>query len=163
MTSLSIQSFAGDKLALLPILEPAIREGRSYPVNPAASHAEILAYWFAPGNSICVARNPAGSAIGTYYLKANSTGPAAHVANAGYMVHPEARRCGVGRAMAHDSFTRARAAGYRAMQFNLVIASNAAARALWREVGMEEVGRLKGAFRMPDGTYDDALVLYREL
>ena len=110
-----------------------------------------------------MARDGTGRVVGTYYLKPNSTGPAAHVANAGYMVLPEARRQGVARALAWDSFARAKAAGYRAMQFNLVIASNAGALALWRAVGMEEVGRLKAAFRMPDGRYEDALVMYREL
>jgi len=101
--------------------------------------------------------------IGTYYIKPNSTGPAAHVANAGYMVLPAARGRGVARAMALDSFARAKAAGYRAMQFNLVIASNAAALHLWRSVGMEEVGRLQEAFRLPSGQYEDALVMYRLL
>jgi len=28
---------------------------------------------------------------------------------------------------------------------------------------MDEVGRLPGAFRLPDGTFDDALVMYRLL
>ncbi len=152
----------GDEDALWAILEPVIRDGTTYPVDPAAGRADGLAYWFAPDKSVYVAE-AAGKTVGTYYLKPNSTGPAAHVANAGYMVLPSARGSGVARAMALDSFAQAKALGYRAMQFNLVIATNAAAIHLWRSVGMAEVGRLKQAFRLPDGRYVDALVMYRVL
>jgi len=161
--ALSISLFAGEQADLLPILEPVIREGRTYPLAVNASHAEMLGYWFAPDKTVYAASDSAGRLVGTYYLKPNSTGPAAHVANAGYMVHPGARRQGVARAMVLDSFAQGKAAGYLALQFNLVIASNIGALTLWRDVGMAEVGRLRRAFRMPDGTYDDALVMYREL
>jgi ribosomal protein S18 acetylase RimI-like enzyme len=151
-----------DDRALWAILEPVVREGTTYPIDPAASREAVFAYWFAPDKQVFVAEE-GGRVVGTYYLKPNSTGPAAHVANAGYMVLPTARGHGVARAMALDSFARAKASGFRAMQFNLVIATNAAALHLWRSVGMEEVGRLAGAFRSPSGEYVDALVMYRLL
>ena len=164
MSDLGFRSAARpqDDDALWAILEPIVREGTTYPVDPAASREDVFAYWFAPDKQVFVAED-GGAVVGTYYLKPNSTGPAAHVANAGYMVHPEARGQGVARAMALDSFARARAAGYRAMQFNLVIATNEVALHLWRSVGMEEVGRLPQAFRLPSGDYADALVMYRLL
>jgi ribosomal protein S18 acetylase RimI-like enzyme len=155
-----------DDDGLWAILEPGVREGLTYPVDPAATREAIFAYWFAPDKQVFVAEaaGPSGSVIvGTCYLKPNSTGPAAHVANAGYMVHPQARGCGVARAMALDSFARAREAGFAAMQFNLVIATTAAAVHLWQSVGMDVVGRLPGAFRLPTGEAVDALVMYRQL
>jgi ribosomal protein S18 acetylase RimI-like enzyme len=152
----------GDEDALWGVLEPVVRDGTTYPVDPAASRADVFAYWFAPDKQVIVAE--IGDRIaGSYYIKPNSTGPAAHVANAGYMVHPDARRQGVARAMALDSFARAKAGGFRAMQFNLVIATNHAAISLWRAVGMGEVGRLAQAFSLPSGEYADALVMYRLL
>ncbi len=152
-----------DDDALWAILEPVIREGSTYPVDPEATREDIFAYWFAPDKQVFAALDPQGSLVGTYYLKPNSTGPAAHVANAGYMVLGEARGQGIARAMAEDSFARAKAAGYRAMQFNLVIATNAAAIHLWSSVGMQEVGRLDEAFQLPSGEYVDALVMSRIL
>ncbi|MFC3100540.1 N-acetyltransferase [Altererythrobacter lauratis] len=153
---------AEDADALWTILEPVVREGRTYPVDPTASRADVLAYWFAPGKTVFVAELD-GCVAGTYYLKANSTGPADHVANAGYMVHPAARGKGLARAMALDSFARAKAMGFTAMQFNLVVATNHAAVHLWQDVGMQVVGRLPHAFRLPDGEMADALVMYRLL
>ena len=153
---------AGDEDALWAILEPVVREGATYPVECDADRVDIFAYWFAPDKQVFTAAR-AGEIVGSYYLKANSTGPAAHVANAGYMVRPDARGGGVARAMALDSFTRAKALGFLAMQFNLVVATNAGALALWRSVGMEEVGRLKLAFRHRELGLVDAVVMYRLL
>ena len=151
-----------DDDALWAILEPVVREGTSYPVDPRATRDAVFAYWFAPDKQVFVAEDEQ-QVVGTYYLKPNSTGPAAHVANAGYMVHPMARGRGVARAMALDSFTRAERVGFTAMQFNLVVATNMAALHLWRSVGMTEVGRLARAFRLPDGNLVDAVVMYRLL
>ena len=151
-----------DDDALWAILEPVVREGTSYPVDPKATRDDVFAYWFAPDKQVLVAED-GQQVVGTYYLKPNSTGPAAHVANAGYMVHPKARGRGVARAMALDSFAHAADLGFTAMQFNLVVATNMAALHLWRSVGMEEVGRLARAFRLPEGNLVDAVVMYRLL
>lgn len=152
----------GDDEALWAILEPVVREGLTYPVDPDAGREGCFAYWFAPDKTVYVAERN-GEVLGTYYLKPNSTGPAAHVSNAGYMVRPDARGQGVAREMAEDSFDRAKWQGYLAMQFNLVVAANEAALHLWRSVGMKEVGRLERAFRLPSGDFADAIVMYRLL
>ena len=53
--------------------------------------------------------------------------------------------------------------GYRAMQFNLVAASNEGAVRLWTKLGFATVGRLPGAFAHPEVRYVDALVMYKWL
>ena len=57
----------------------------------------------------------------------------------------------------------AKARGYRAMQFNFVIASNERAVRLWQSLGFEVVGRLPLAFQSPSRGLVDALVMYRAL
>ncbi len=151
-----------DRAALWRILEPVVREGASYPVSPDAPREAVFAYWFAPDKSVFVAE-AAGEIVGTYYLKPNSTGPAAHVANAGYMVRPDRRGQGIAAAMTRDSFARARARGYLAMQYNLVVASNQAALRLYGRLGMVEVGRLPLAFRHLKLGLVDAVIMYRLL
>ena len=143
-------------------MEPVIREGASYPLDPNLTRAGALDYWFAPGKSVYVAED-GDKVLGTYYLKANSTGLADHVANAGYMTHPAARGRGVGMAMARDSFARAKDAGFHAMQFNLVIATNVQAVHLWQKIGLQVIGRLPEAFRHKQHGLVDALVMYRLL
>ena len=70
---------------------------------------------------------------------------------------------GVVRAMAEHSFETARALGYRAMQYNFVVATNERAIGLWRSYGFEVAGALPGAFDHPKLGYVDALVMFRTL
>jgi ribosomal protein S18 acetylase RimI-like enzyme len=107
--------------------------------------------------------DPAQKIVGTYYLRANNAGGGAHVANCGYMVAGGATGRGVARAMCAHSLARAKERGFRAMQFNFVIATNERAVRLWQTMGFSVVGRLPGAFLHPTQGYVDALVMYREL
>jgi ribosomal protein S18 acetylase RimI-like enzyme len=75
----------------------------------------------------------------------------------------QARGRGVARTMCLHSMHEARAEGYRAMQFNLVVSSNESAVRLWQSLGFEIVGRLPEAFQHPRLGYVDAFVLYRSL
>lgn len=151
-----------DAAALWRILEPTIRAGETYPLPRDMDRAAALAYWLQPAHEVFVAERD-GAIAGTYYLKANTGGGGSHVANCGYMVAPDAWGKGVGRELAEHSFVRAKERGFRAMQFNLVIASNERAVHLWQSCGMEIVGRLPGAFRHPTLGFVDALVMYRTL
>jgi ribosomal protein S18 acetylase RimI-like enzyme len=65
--------------------------------------------------------------------------------------------------MCQHSLERAKARGFRAMQFNFVVSSNERAVRLWRSMGFETVGRLPRAFQHPTLGEVDALVMYRRL
>jgi ribosomal protein S18 acetylase RimI-like enzyme len=151
-----------DDAAIWRVIEPTLRAGETYPVPCDVSEAEALAYFRPPQNEVFVAE-AGGGIVGTYYLRANTGGGGAHVANCGYIVAPEAMGRGVARAMCMHSLERARERGFRAMQFNFVIATNAAAVHLWQSCGFEIVGRLPGAFEHPRAGFVDAFVMYRTL
>lgn len=151
-----------DSEALWAILEPVIRAGKTYTFDRDMGREAALAYWLGAEKTTFVLEQ-AGEVLGTYYLRANQAGGGAHVCNCGYMVAQGAAGQGVARAMAAHSFDAARAAGFRAMQFNFVIASNTRAVALWHALGFETVGRLPGAFAHPAQGEVDALVMFRRL
>jgi ribosomal protein S18 acetylase RimI-like enzyme len=65
--------------------------------------------------------------------------------------------------MCEHSLVHARSRGFRAMQFNFVVATNERAVRLWQLLGFAVVGRLPGAFEHPALGFVDALVMYREL
>jgi ribosomal protein S18 acetylase RimI-like enzyme len=65
--------------------------------------------------------------------------------------------------MCEHSLVFGKAQGFRAMQFNFVVSTNAAAVHLWEQCGFQEVGRLPGAFLHPKLGFVDALVMWREL
>jgi RimJ/RimL family protein N-acetyltransferase len=53
--------------------------------------------------------------------------------------------------------------GFRSVIFNLVFSENVAARRLWEKLGFKELGVLPGAVRKNDGTYQDAIIMFRSL
>ena len=153
---------ARDNDAIWDIIGPTIRAGETYVLPRDMSRTDALAYWRSPAHEVFVAETQ-GEVVGTYYLRANQPGGGAHVANCGYMTAPSASVRGVARAMCAHSLAHARARGFRAMQFNFVVASNERAVALWRSFGFEIVGRVPQAFAHPRLGLVDALVMYRLL
>lgn len=151
-----------DEPALWNVIEPTIRAGETYPLSRELTQADALTYWRSPQHEVFVAERH-GSVVGTYYLRANNQGGGAHVANCGYIVAPPAMRQGVAREMCLHSLDRARTRGFRAMQFNFVIASNEGAVRLWQSCGFTIVGRLPQAFEHPRHGLVDALVMHRML
>ena len=73
------------------------------------------------------------------------------------------RGLGLGRAMGEASLERARALGYAAMQFNIVVSTNHAAVRLWRSLGFRVLGTVPGGFRLPSGERVDHHIMFREL
>ncbi|MEM9757148.1 MAG: N-acetyltransferase [Pseudomonadota bacterium] len=151
-----------DRRSIWAILEPAFRAGDTYAIDPAIDETAALAYWCGPGKSVFVAED-AGAVLGTYYLVANQGGGGAHVCNCGFVTAPKAQGRGVARAMLDHALLAARAAGFRAMQFNFVVESNTRAVEVWVRAGFQEVGRLPGAFHHPSLGYVDALVMWTDL
>ena len=148
--------------AILEIVAPTLRSGETYAINSNMNDDQVIAYWMGPDKVTLVAEED-GEIVGTYYIRQNQGGGGSHVCNCGYMTSPKATGRGIARRMGEDSFVRAKELGYRAMQYNFVIASNAAAVHLWPKLGFEIVGRLPGAFMHPTLGETDALVMYRKL
>ncbi len=151
-----------DHAALWSILEPIFRDGDTYTVDPDINREAALAYWAAPGNLVFVAEH-AGTVLGTFYIKRNQGGGGAHVCNCGFATDRAAQGQGVGRKMLAQCLVEASKAGFRAMQFNFVVATNTRAVSIWQEAGFQIVGRLPGAFHHPAQGDVDALVMYKNL
>ena len=65
--------------------------------------------------------------------------------------------------MCAHSLAAARAAGFSAMQFNFVVASNVGAIRIWERHGFAIVGRVPRAFRHATLGPTDVLVMHRML
>ena len=151
-----------DHDAVWAILKPVFRAGDTYTIDPAITREDALGYWCGPTHRTWVAAR--GTAVlGTYYIRPNQAGGGAHVCNCGYITSPEARGQGVARAMLEHSLDLAPQLGFRAMQYNFVVATNARAIAIWERYGFDIVGRLPNAFRHPTQGFTDALVMYKTL
>ncbi|HJT19959.1 MAG TPA: GNAT family N-acetyltransferase [Nitrospira sp.] len=144
-----------------------VEEGNSYPHDRFPDHEEFIDYWFR-GKKTLVAYAPdreraAGKMAGAFYLKPNWPGRSGHVANAGFIVAPEWRKHGLGWLLGETMLRYATQLGYRSVIFNLVFSENLVARRLWESLGFKPVGVVPGAVRKNDGTYQDAIVMFRSL
>jgi L-amino acid N-acyltransferase YncA len=135
----------GDTPRALELLNHAVLVDRAWPFEAALGAAEFEAYFC---SHAAFGLLVGGTIVGAFYCKPNFPGRCDGICNGGFVVAPEARRRGVGRAMADCFFRVGERLGYRGALFNLVFASNTASVALWRSVGMQLVGTIPGAARM---------------
>jgi RimJ/RimL family protein N-acetyltransferase len=143
-------------------LAPVFSAGETYAIPRDITREAALAYWLAPEKTTFVAEAD-GRIAGTYYLHANQAGGGAHVANCGYITAGWAQGQGLARAMCLHSLDVARAASFRAMQFNLVVSTNTRAVRLWQALGFTIIGTLPGAFAHPHLGDVDAHIMHRKL
>ena len=151
-----------DRDAIWKIFHGVVAAGDTYAIDPDMSREEALAYWSAADTQTYVAEST-GRVVATYILRPNQSGGGSHIANAGFMVAPDARGQGIGRAMGEHCLSEARRLGFRAMQFNFVVSTNESALRLWEDLGFKIVGTLPGAFRHPGKGYVDVYVMFRSL
>jgi len=151
-----------DRETIWQIFRAVVAKGDTYVFDPKISRRKALAYWLGPKTRCYVALSDQGI-VGSYILKANQPGLGSHVANAGFMVSPSARGRGIGRAMAEHCLQEARRLGFRAMQFNFVVATNRTALRLWQDLGFKIVGTLSGAFRHSRRGFVNVYIMYRRL
>lgn len=144
------------------LLKPVFRAGDTYAIDPAISRGEALAYWMDQPAATYVVEQ-AGTIIGTYYIKTNQQGGGSHVCNCGYSVGQAARGQGLAAQMCAASQVQARSLGYRAMQFNFVLESNAGAVRLWHRLGFTTVGTIPRAFDHPAQGLISAHVMFKWL
>ncbi|RDW14598.1 GNAT family N-acetyltransferase [Paracoccus thiocyanatus] len=153
---------SNDHEAIWAILEPVYRAGETYCIPPDIGRDEALADWFAAPFAVFLAELD-GRVLGTSHVGRNRPGPASHVANASFATHPGARGRGIAGALVAHAKDWARAQGFRAMQFNFVVSTNADAVHSWQKAGFDIVGRLPAAFLHPRHGYVDALVMFHDL
>ena len=144
------------------IFQQVIAAGDTYAYAANTTRREARRLWTEAPAEAFVAEE-AGHIVGTYTLKPVQPGLGNHIANCGYMTHPEARGRGVGDALCTHSLVTARDRGYTAMQFNFVVASNAGAIRLWQRHGFEVLGRIPNAFRHRELGPTDVLIMHRTL
>jgi L-amino acid N-acyltransferase YncA len=152
----------GDWPGIWEVFRAVVSTGDTYPYPPDASEDEARAIWMAPSHTVSVARLH-DKVVATAYYKPNLPGLGDHVANAGWMVHPDHQGRGIGRRFAGYILDEARKAGFRAMQFNAVVATNTGAVALWQSLGFDVVGTVPDAFRHSKLGLTPVHVMYRRL
>ena len=146
-----------------PFFEATVRAGETYayPLDLTLETGRDL--WMADPPGATVVLEDGGELLGSARMGPNRPGRGDHIGTASFMVAPEARGRGVGRALGEYVVQWHRDQGYRGIQFNAVVETNTAAVRLWRSLGFEIVGTVPGAFRSPIHGYVGLHVMYLSL
>jgi ribosomal protein S18 acetylase RimI-like enzyme len=148
--------------AMWAIFQTVVATGDTLPFSSATSDEFFRAQWLGDSGKSFVAL--LGTTLcGMYKFGPNLPGLGSHVASATYLVGPEWQGRGIGRAMVEHSLVQAEQAGFAAMQFNYVVATNKTAIRLYEKLRFSIVGTLPNAFRHQQLGLVDAHVMHRFL
>ena len=155
---------AQDWPAIRPFFHAIVAAGETFPYPFDLDDDQGRDLWLVPTpGRTAVAVNEAGAVLGSANMYANRSGNGAHVASASYMVDPAHAGRGVGRALCEDSLAWARTAGFRAMVFNAVVATNVRAVRLYESLGFTVLGTVPEGFHHPVQGYVGLHLMHRAL
>ena len=139
-----------------------VEEGNAFPQEEPLTLSSA-AEFFASQSYTAVAEDDLGRAVGLYILHPNNVGRCSHICNASYAVLSSCRGQHIGSSLVSDCICQARRLGFRILQFNAVVESNAAARHLYERLGFTRLGTIPGGYRRKDGSYENICPYYLEL
>jgi L-amino acid N-acyltransferase YncA len=151
-----------DTDALWEIIHEVIKTGDTWIFHPNSSKEKMLEYFFDKKKHLYVAEIES-KIVGTFFLTENQKDLGNHIANAGYMVHPNLQIKGIGRRMGEFSLVEAKQLGFKALQFNFVVKSNEKAVCLWQSLGFEIIGEIPEAFQHTTLGLVNAYIMYKTL
>ena len=152
----------GDWPAIWRFAEPILAAGEHFTWENDQDW--MRSYWMdkePPGATLVAELD--GAVAATAEIHPNQPGRGSHVANAGFIVDPAHRGRGLGRALGEAVIARAARDGFRAMQFNAVVATNTVAVDLWHSLGFTTVAVVPKAFRHPSHGLVGLHIMHREL
>jgi GNAT superfamily N-acetyltransferase len=139
----------GDWFRIHPFFAAVMAAGRTYAYPDDLSLEDARPWWMEEPPGRTVVATAGGAVVGSAKMGPNRPGRGAHVATASFLVDPDHQGRGVGRALGEHVIAWARASGFRSIQFNAVVETNAPAVHLWRSLGFEVLATVPDAFDHP--------------
>lgn len=149
--------------ALVRIWNKVVEDGVAFPQIDILDEREGLSFFSEQTWCAAAEETESGKILGMYILHPNSVGRCAHLANASFAVSGDSRGKHVGEKLVTDCLKRAAECGFRILQFNAVVKTNAPARRLYEKFGFTLAGEIPGGFLMKDGHYEDICLYYKTL
>ncbi len=147
----------------LTIWNEIVEQGNAFPQDTAMDLKESIAFFNSQSKTVLALDKDENKILGLYILHPNNVGRCGHICNASYAVTNKARGLGIGRKLVEDCIIRAKALGFRILQFNAVVANNIPALNLYKSLGFKQLGIIPKGFKNKNGDYDDIIPHYIEL
>ena len=154
---------ADDLPAMIRIWNEVVEEGIAFPQEELLDMTSGAAFFGSQSYSAVAEDGDSGTIYGLYILHPNNVGRCGHISNASYAVSSESRGLHIGEKLVRHSLQKGRELGFRVLQFNAVVASNAAAIRLYEKLGFVRLGNIPGGFCNAAGEYEDIWLFYHTL
>lgn len=148
--------------AMHQIFKSVVSTGDTFIYDPEMPASEVKELWLSPGYAPFVALKN-GRIVGMSVVRPILKGRGSHIANASFMVDPDAQGQGVGTRLGELAITEAKRLGYIAMQFNIVVSTNTHAVGLWRKLGFNILASVPQGFSHKEKGLVDSYIMYRPL
>ena len=157
------QATAEDWPRIYPIYAAVMAEGKTYAFPERQSLDEARPWWMEepPGQTVVAVSD--GEIVGSAKMGANRAGRGSHVATASFIVDPDRRGKGSGRALGEYVIDWCRAQGFASIQFNAVVETNAPAVPLLQALGFRIIGTVPDTFDHPEHGLVGLHVMFRYL
>ncbi|MBR3503063.1 MAG: GNAT family N-acetyltransferase [Clostridia bacterium] len=162
--NIRIRSFAReDAREAAAIWNRVVEDGVAFPQLECLDEEGAAEFFRAQTYTAVTEDADTGELVGLYILHPNNIGRCGHIGNASYAVKASRRGQGIGEKLVSHCLEKARETGFRLMQFNAVVASNAPALRLYEKLGFVRLGVIPGGFHMKDGSFEDIVLFYHTL
>lgn len=151
---------ASDLKAMMELWNEVVREGNAFPQEEELTLAKAEEFFKAQTYSAVAIEANSNELLGLYILHPNNVGRCGHICNASYAVRSTARGQHIGELLVRDCLSQANLHGFKVLQFNAVVATNARARRLYEKLGFIQLGVIPGGFKLKDGSYEDICPYY---
>lgn len=151
-----------DFKAFWPVFKEVVVAQETYAFDPDIDFETAYNLWCLSTDKAYVIKEN-NLILGSYYIKANASGPSSHISNCGYMVNPDSRGKGIARKLCLHSQKIAKELGFSAMQFNSVVSTNEIAIKLWEKLGYRIIGTIPNAYKHKKLGLVDSFIMHKQL
>ena len=140
-----------------------VEDGVAFPQEEYLNEETGKAFFAEQTYTAAAVDEESGKVYGLYILHPNNIGRCGHICNASYAVKSQLRGHHIGEALVKHCMEQGKKLGFRILQFNAVVKSNASALHLYEKLGFTQLGVIPGGFLMKDGSYEDIIPHYHVL
>ena len=145
------------------IWNEVVEEGRAFPQLETLTLDEAREFFNSQSFTGVAVDEDNSEVVGLYTLHPNNVGRCGHISNASYAVKSNQRGRHIGEILVTDCLNKARELGFKILQFNAVVESNAPALRLYQKLGFTQLGTIPKGFLNKDGVYENIIVHYYDL
>lgn len=159
-----IKELSDTKLSeALTIWNSVVEDGIAFPQTELLSEKTGRAFSKASLSRGLTENSETGEILGLYILHPNNVSRCSHICNASYAVKKSARGQHIGEALVRHSMEKGAELGFKILQFNAVVKTNAPALKLYEKLGFIKLGTIPKGFLSKDRSYEDIIPHYIEL